>query len=206
MVKFLFMVRRLCKYFLQACPLCIMKFNKNSPHCYLYIFIPGKKQPNLQLLLESLYAHMTRAVQLIDNFPHSGSSIHFKAEVTLMVGECTKDALLHNMEESACISITWANQSIVDAKSRRPIVAIYVSSSYLEIVLVKSLILIIPAMPFFFDIVCSFMCLILLRSLSASFICSDGTFLLYKVKLTCSIFFSNMRLMYILCDLSIVEL
>ncbi|KAK1371502.1 NAC domain-containing protein [Heracleum sosnowskyi] len=91
----------------------------------------GKKQPNLQLLLESLYAHMTRAEQLIDNFPHSGSSIHFKAEVTLTVGECTKDALLHNMEESACILITWDNQLIVDAKSRRPIVAIYVLLSYL---------------------------------------------------------------------------
>ena len=79
---------------------------------------------------------MITVEQLIDIFPHSGSSIHLKAEVTLMVDECTKDALLHNMEESVIILISLGKYPILDTKSRRPIVVINVLS-YFEMVLAK---------------------------------------------------------------------
>lgn len=77
---------------------------------------------NLQLLLESVSFHF-RAEHLIDSF-HYGSSINLKAEVTLNVGKCPEDTLLHNMEESALKLTSWGSRPIGDVESRMHICAL----------------------------------------------------------------------------------
>lgn len=62
-----------------------------------------------QLSVAELCAHII-AEKLNDSWSHfGGSTIYFKAEVALKVGECTEDALSHDMGESNCMCFGWGN-------------------------------------------------------------------------------------------------
>lgn len=56
------------------------------------------------------FAHIIAAEKLNDSRSRcGGSTIYFKAEVALKVGECTEDALSHDMGESNCMCFCWGN-------------------------------------------------------------------------------------------------
>lgn len=90
------------------------------PH-FLILFDPGTlhRKFRLQFSLESIYAllsvaelfaHIIAAEKLNDSRSCGGSTIYFKAEVALKVGECTEDALSHDMGESNCMwCCCWGN-------------------------------------------------------------------------------------------------
>lgn len=62
------------------------------------------------LSVAELFAHLIAAEKLNDSQSHcGGSTINFKAEVALKVGECTEDALSHDMGESNCMRFCWGN-------------------------------------------------------------------------------------------------
>lgn len=106
-----------------------------------------------------LPAHLIRTEKLNDSISYYGSSIHFKAEVTLKVGECTKDALSLSLGESTCMCIYWGKMPIGDLRKKVACCWHGLTCVYYFVIISIIWIIMLATVQFFVDmIIASFLC------------------------------------------------